>query len=666
MLDYNTLSLNLERVKSRCTLITLPFLLNFFSRENMMIKKIAYALAIIIFITGCGGGLIKNAPGYSATITSISIAPVKSKIAEGFTQQYTAMAIYSDGTSLPIASGVTWASSDSNVAKINSNGLATVTVMRGTTYITASYSGITSTAATLLATDKGLINSVSISPAQSKIAEGFTQQYTATVTYSDGTSSPITSDVRWNSSATNVATINGSGLATVTAVSGTTYITATYYGITSPAATLLATDKGLISAVSISPTQSQIAEGFAQQYKATVTYLDGTSSPITDGVKWASSNPNTAIIDSNGLATVQASKGTSNITAKYSGITSPASILEAVSWISLDSETFASFYGVNSLAFDNNGNLYAAATPFSGLAAVLKWNGSGWNAVGGNNSIPSFTSANSIVFDSKNNLYVGGESGVGVAAVWKWESNATTWTEVGNGSISSAINIFSLAIDKNDMLYAGGTSRDPITSETIGTVWRLEANTWVKVGESTLSSASSEIASITFSSDGTLYAGGGTLQDIAAVWKLNGNIWNNIGHLPEEYSSVNAIAFDSGNNLYAVGTTPGPLTAIVWVWDGNTKWNIVGGTSIPFSFSGNSIAFDSNNNLYVSGVGIASSGGNFAAVWQWGGTSWTVVCNSYIPYSHYAAPMIFDNKGSLYVGGSSSIYDTSANVWVAY
>ncbi|MBP9742687.1 MAG: Ig-like domain-containing protein [Burkholderiales bacterium] len=626
-----------------------------------MIKKVGYSFfAIVLFIIGCSNGTSKDTPGYSASIDSISITPARSKIAEGFTQQYTAMAIYSDGTIIPIASDIKWVSSDPNIATINSSGLATVTAMSGTTYITATYNGITSTAASLVATNKGLISSVSISPTQSKIAEGFHQQYLATVTYLDGTTSPITSDIKWNSSATNVATINSSGLATVTAMSGTTYITATYSGITSTAATLIATDKGLISSVSISPVQSQIAEGFTQQYTAMAIYSDGTTSPITGDIKWISSSSNIAIIDNSGLATVQVSNGTSYITAKYAGITSTAAILEAVSWIAMGSGAISAFYGVNSLAFNNSGNLFAAVTPFSGLAGVLEWDENGWIAVGGNNSIPSFTSANSIVFDSKNNLYVGGG-----AAVWKWESDATTWTEVGNGNIPSAINIFSLAIDKNDTLYAGGTSKDPITSRTVGTVWRLLDNTWILVGESTLSSASSEVTSIKFSNDGTLYAGGGTLQDIAAVWKLNGNVWNNIGILPET-SSVNAIAFDSGNNLYAIGTTPGPPTAIVWIWDGRTKWNIVGNASIPFSFSGNSIAFDSNDNLYASGVGIDSSGGNFAAVWQWGGTIWKVVCNSYIPYSHYATPMVFDSNGSLYVGGSSSIYDTSANVWVAY
>lgn len=416
-----------------------------------------------------------------------------------------------------------------------------------------------------------------------------------------------------------------------------------------------------IISISITPDQSKIAEGFTQQYSAMAVYSDGTTSPITSDITWVSSDPNIAIIDNNGLATVQVSNGTSYITAKYKGITSPPAILEAVSWIALESGAISAFYGVNSLAFNNSDNLFAAVTPLSGLAAVLEWDGNSWNAVGGNDSIPSFTIANSIVFDSKNNLYVGGGS-----AVWKWESDATNWVEVGNGDVPLAINIFSLAVDKNDTLYAGGTSTDPITSRAVGTVWRLLDNNWVVIGESTLSSASSEITSIKFSNDGILYAGGGTLQDVGAVWKLSNGVWNNIGLLVEAYS-VNAIGFDSSNNLYAIGTIPNPPTAIVWIWDdGTKKWNIVGDTSIPFSFSGNSIAFDSNDNLYASGVGIASSGGNFGAVWQWGGTSWNVVCNSYIPYSHYAAPMVFDNNGALYVGGSSSMYDTSAGVWVAY
>jgi len=73
------------------------------------------------------------------------------------------------------------------------------------------------------------------SPAHLKV--GATQQFTATGTYSDSTTADITSTVTWNSATPGTATISTAGLATGVA-QGTTQITASLTGVTSPGATL--------------------------------------------------------------------------------------------------------------------------------------------------------------------------------------------------------------------------------------------------------------------------------------------------------------------------------------------------------------------------------------------------------------------------------------------
>ncbi len=67
---------------------------------------------------------------------------------------------------------------------------------------------------------------------------GNTQQFRAIGTYSDGSTSDITSQVTWSSDNTDAATINNSGLATGVA-SGIANITATFNGITSPVQALV-------------------------------------------------------------------------------------------------------------------------------------------------------------------------------------------------------------------------------------------------------------------------------------------------------------------------------------------------------------------------------------------------------------------------------------------
>jgi parallel beta-helix repeat protein len=68
--------------------------------------------------------------------------------------------------------------------------------------------------------------SIAITPSSPSITTGNTQQFTATGTYSNSTTSNITTQVTWKSSNTSVATIAGSGNAT-TIAAGFTTITAT-------------------------------------------------------------------------------------------------------------------------------------------------------------------------------------------------------------------------------------------------------------------------------------------------------------------------------------------------------------------------------------------------------------------------------------------------------
>jgi uncharacterized protein YjdB len=77
----------------------------------------------------------------SASLTSISVTPTNPSIAQGTTQQFTAIGTYSDGTSWDITSEVTWKSDNTSVATVSPTGLAT-TVAQGTATITAASGNI--------------------------------------------------------------------------------------------------------------------------------------------------------------------------------------------------------------------------------------------------------------------------------------------------------------------------------------------------------------------------------------------------------------------------------------------------------------------------------------------------------------------------------------------
>ena len=71
-----------------------------------------------------------------------------------------------------------------------------------------------------------VLTSIAVTPINPIVAQGLTEQFTATATYTDGSTADLTSSVTWTSANTIVASINGTGLAAALA-SGSSTISAT-------------------------------------------------------------------------------------------------------------------------------------------------------------------------------------------------------------------------------------------------------------------------------------------------------------------------------------------------------------------------------------------------------------------------------------------------------
>ena len=166
--------------------------------------------------------------------------------------------------------------------------------------------------------------SLALQPVNPSLAGGGVQQFTATGTYSDGSTQDLTVSASWTSSNIAVTTISNAtgtnGRATAVAA-GTATITATV-GVVSASTTLTVTTATLLS-LSISPANPSIALGTAQQFTATGTYSDGGTQDLTATANWTSSNTAVATISnaaaSRGRATSIAT-GTTTITASLSGV----------------------------------------------------------------------------------------------------------------------------------------------------------------------------------------------------------------------------------------------------------------------------------------------------------------------------------------------------------
>jgi len=169
------------------------------------------------------------------TLQHIIVTPADATAAKGTTTQFTATAVFSDGTTLNWTSAVSWESSNTNVALVSNaigdQGVVT-SVDAGMTTITATDLSNNFSGSTTLTVTKAL--TMIVTPTDAVISLGTSTQFIAKEAFAGGTTLDVTTLVFWESSDTGVATISNTagtnGLAVsslATGTTGTTIITAT-------------------------------------------------------------------------------------------------------------------------------------------------------------------------------------------------------------------------------------------------------------------------------------------------------------------------------------------------------------------------------------------------------------------------------------------------------
>ena len=267
-----------------------------------------------------------------ATLATLQVTPTNPSIPASATQQFVATGIYTDNSTQDVTTLVTWSSSQAGVATISntsgSQGLATP-VAAGTATITAAL-GIVSDSTTLTVNPVTLV-SIAVTPTNQSIPNGTTRQYTATGSYSDGSTLDITSAVTWLSSNPAIASMSNApgteGLTTALTVGGPITISATLGSITGT--TQLTVTAVTLSSITITPATATIARSTTLQFVAIGHYNDGSTQDLTTQANWASSVLNVATVSNaagdEGLASGK-NAGSSTISATFGGMTGTATL----------------------------------------------------------------------------------------------------------------------------------------------------------------------------------------------------------------------------------------------------------------------------------------------------------------------------------------------------
>ena len=294
--------------------------------SKQVVNYIALLAAGGLLAAGCGGGDTSptkpaepTTPTPAPTVSTIEVSPTSASLEVGKTQQFTATAKASNGTTVS-GVNITWSSSDTGVVTITNAGVAAAVAL-GTATIQASAEGVNS--APVMITVSEVTATVVVSPDMETIVKGHTLQFEAVALASDGTQISGV-EFTWSSSDEMVATVHRAGLATGVSI-GEVMITATADSVSGSAMLRV---KSKIDIVWIGPMLYSMLDEDTLQYEAGAFSADGMDIPDLD-YTWSSSDEMVATIDSTGLA-VGVGVGESMITATSDGVVSDSALLQVL------------------------------------------------------------------------------------------------------------------------------------------------------------------------------------------------------------------------------------------------------------------------------------------------------------------------------------------------
>jgi len=393
---------------------------------------LALAASTLLVLAGCDS---KSTAPAAKTISSISVAPSAVSLAIGATQALTVTATYSDATTATLTSGLSFSSSAAAIASVAATGIVSA-VAAGSAIITVTETASAKTTTSTITVLAPTLTSIAVAPATATLVAGSTRALVVTGTYSDNSTSVLTTGVTFTTSQSSVATVTTAGLVTAVAA-GTATITATETASTRTATSAITVTAPTpsIASIAIAPDAIMLAPTATRQLTVTATYSDATTANVTAGSTFSSSATSVATVNGAGLVTAVA-VGSAIITATNTASGRTATATVTVAAVGVGALVFSDDYdgGVTFVGFGGADNAVSidATTIHNGrksLKAVITATGafSGGAFV---SAVPRNLSAyNALTFWAKANV-----------------ARSTLNVGIGNNGTSSLLNAESLDI----------------------------------------------------------------------------------------------------------------------------------------------------------------------------------------------------------------------------
>jgi uncharacterized protein YjdB len=328
-------------------------------------------------------------------ISSLSLIPRSTTLVPGATVRLSAAIVPSNATNKTL----TWSSSHTSIATVNSLGLITAVAV-GTATISAVSTDGTNRTATCSITVSIPATSISLSQTRATMHPGNTLTLVATVLPANATNKTVV----WTSNSAN-ATVDESG--TITAVGlGSPVITARCGLLTASCSISITV---AVSSVSVSLSNVSVGMGRTQFIVATVL----PSNAGNKAVIWSSAHPSIATVSSSGLIT-GISPGSTTITVQTVDMARTATVDVYV------------FVGVQRVSLNSIGISLGRGLTFQSVATVLP-------AIASNKMVSWRSLLPSIATVSNTGL---------ITAVGNGSTIITVFTQDGNKSASMMVRVF--------------------------------------------------------------------------------------------------------------------------------------------------------------------------------------------------------------------------------
>ncbi len=295
-------------------------------------------------------------------VTSVSLNKTTLSLNKGSTTTLAAAVNPSNASNKTL----TWTTSNTNIATVDSNGKVTAKGAGSATITVKTNNGKTATCKVTVTNPTVAVTIVSLNKTALSLVKGSSTTLSATVNPSNASNKILT----WTTSNTNVATVDSNGKVTAKGAGNATITVKTNNGKTATCKVTVTNPIVAVTSVTLNKASFSLVKGSSTTLSATVNPSNASNKTLT----WSTNNSSVATVDSNGKITANET-GSATITVKTNNgktatckvtVTNP---IVAVTSVTLNKASF-------SLVKGSSTTLSATVNPSNATNKTLTWTSS--------------------------------------------------------------------------------------------------------------------------------------------------------------------------------------------------------------------------------------------------------------------------------------------------